>query len=460
MKNYFRILFISLLIVMNGINYTDAQQVDVQYLNPSINATGLYKYLRFGTSSDYYAGFMLNQTAGDYGNGNDFSLFTYNNRDLTIRTGTGNFVVFPSSGGKMGIGTTNPNETLEIGGSGRMFIGNNGGSARKGILFQGLSGTYARIVAHDYGSSQGIDLILNDSGGKVGIGTTSPSAVLDVEKNFNGTSTIEISNSNTGNLARRGISIGNGTAGNSVFLLSTSANYNAVNTWANAGVLGTDSQLSNGLILRSSTGKIRFQPSGTTDKIVFDANGKVGIGTTTPTSSLQVMGDIAIQYGKSLKVDTDWNGAGGATILKTGWESSRGDFVDFYVAGNGEENKTVKMSIDQNGKVGIGTTIVPTDYKLAVAGKIIAEGVKVQVQTSWPDYVFSKNYDLKSLKETESYIKEEGHLPNIPSAQEVFENGIELGEMNAKLLEKIEELTLHLISQQKRIEELERKVGE
>ena len=91
---------------------------------------------------------------------------------------------------------------------------------------------------------------------------------------------------------------------------------------------------------------------------------------------------------------------------------------------------------------------------LAVAGNVVAEAVKVELQGNWPDFVFEKEYDLIGLLETESFIKKYGHLPNVPSAEEVKQNGISLGEMDAKLLQKIEELTLHTIQQQKEIEDL------
>lgn len=97
-----------------------------------------------------------------------------------------------------------------------------------------------------------------------------------------------------------------------------------------------------------------------------------------------------------------------------------------------------------NGAVSIGTKD-PKGYKLAVAGNMIAESVKVKLQGSWPDYVFSDDYKLPTLQETEKHIKEKGHLEGIPSAGEVKTNGIDLGEMNAKLLQKIEEITLYLI---------------
>ncbi|SMC75327.1 hypothetical protein [Pedobacter africanus] len=93
--------------------------------------------------------------------------------------------------------------------------------------------------------------------------------------------------------------------------------------------------------------------------------------------------------------------------------------------------------------VGIGTGDL-RGYKLAVNGKIRAQEIKVEA-SPWPDYVFAKDYQLPTLQETEKHIKDKGHLPGIPSAAEVKANGIDLGEMNAKLLQKIEELTLHLI---------------
>jgi hypothetical protein len=79
----------------------------------------------------------------------------------------------------------------------------------------------------------------------------------------------------------------------------------------------------------------------------------------------------------------------------------------------------------------------------------------VQLYASWPDYVFDKRYNLPPLSEVEQHIKEKGHLKDIPSAEEVSQNGILLGEMNAKLLQKIEELTLYIIDQEARIKKLE-----
>ena len=109
----------------------------------------------------------------------------------------------------------------------------------------------------------------------------------------------------------------------------------------------------------------------------------------------------------------------------------------------------------KNGNVGIGTTN-PTSM-LTVAGNIASREVQVTVDAGKvPDYVFENDYKLKSLLEIEEYIKTNKHLPEIPSAKEIEKNGLMLAEMNIALLKKIEEMTLYMIEQNKRIENLEK----
>ena len=127
-------------------------------------------------------------------------------------------------------------------------------------------------------------------------------------------------------------------------------------------------------------------------------------------------------------------------------------------------NQGVRFTVENNGSVGIGT-LYPGSYMLAVDGRIRAKEIKVE--TGWSDFVFSSNYILPTLKEVEDHIKEKGHLKDIPSASEVAENGIYLGEMDSKLLQKIEELTLYLIelnkhnqAQQMEIDALKEKIAQ
>ena len=112
-----------------------------------------------------------------------------------------------------------------------------------------------------------------------------------------------------------------------------------------------------------------------------------------------------------------------------------------------------------NGQVSIGTANTPGDYKLAVDGKIIAEELKVEFSEAWPDYVFADNYALMPIDQLKVYIRDRNHLPNIPSAQEVEEEGgVNIGEMNRKLMEKVEELTLYLIEEHDRISDIEKEL--
>jgi len=111
-----------------------------------------------------------------------------------------------------------------------------------------------------------------------------------------------------------------------------------------------------------------------------------------------------------------------------------------------------------NNTVGIGTTDTK-GYTLGVNGKIIATEVVVKEYVNWPDYVFENNYKLAELTEVEAYVKEKKHLPGVPSANEVKDNGVALGEMNKILLLKIEELTLHMIQQQKEIDALKQQIN-
>ena len=121
-------------------------------------------------------------------------------------------------------------------------------------------------------------------------------------------------------------------------------------------------------------------------------------------------------------------------------------------------SRTYNLFLNDDGTVGIGTNV--TDgYQLAVKGNVICEELKVKLFANWPDYVLNNDYKLLSLKEVENYIDKNQHLPGLPSAKEVSENGVNIGQINEALVKKVEELTKYIIEQQKQIDELKKKVA-
>ncbi|SHM86290.1 hypothetical protein SAMN05444266_11295 [Chitinophaga jiangningensis] len=135
-----------------------------------------------------------------------------------------------------------------------------------------------------------------------------------------------------------------------------------------------------------------------------------------------------------------------------GYYQGVGSSMPIFLGGNSYLSEDAKMMIAQDGKVGIGTT-KPLSL-LSVNGEITAQKVRV-TGTGWADFVFAPDYALPSLQGLAAFIKEHQHLPEIPSAATVEKEGIELGEMNKKLLQKIEELTLYIIRQDQQLEEVQ-----
>ena len=218
--------------------------------------------------------------------------------------------------------------------------------------------------------------------------------------------------------------------------------------------------------------KLYIDNSSTTAPLIYGdfskneltVNGKLGIGVTNPTHKLDINtggGNLkTYNYGLEHTVNasggwargfrlrnemdnktTVFGSLSGAAYISTGF--------DINSDPTGYQNQ--KFTVLTNGNVGIGTTDTK-GFRLGVKGKIAAEEVKVAIYNNWSDFVFENEYNLPSLKEVEKHINEKGHLKDIPSASEVAKNGIFLGDMNAKLLQKIEELTLYTIQQQKELE--------
>ncbi|MEI9945509.1 MAG: carbohydrate-binding protein [Chitinophagaceae bacterium] len=137
-------------------------------------------------------------------------------------------------------------------------------------------------------------------------------------------------------------------------------------------------------------------------------------------------------------------------LSSTDWNTFNNKLSSQWITG---ANNTIYYN---TANVGIGVT--NPAYKLTVGGTIGARKVKVTSET-WADYVFEKNYKLPTLAEVEKYIEEHKHLPEIPSAKEVEKNGVDVGDNQVLLLKKIEELTLYLIEQNKKIEKLQQEIN-
>jgi hypothetical protein len=216
-------------------------------------------------------------------------------------------------------------------------------------------------------------------------------------------------------------------------------------------------------------------------------NGFIGISTATPEDLLQVGKQISkavigSAYGTNLGNGTSYLGFNASRQNTTTWSTATdgtnnggsliygdasGGIRFATIANTGATNQTgiadatiksnVKLLIQANGNVGIGTDLISNtaNYKLSVNGDVRAK--KIVVENTWADFVFDKNYKLSTLKEIEEYISVNGHLPEMPTAKEIETNGADLGELVKLQMQKIEELTLFVIEQNKRIELLEKK---
>lgn len=322
--------------------------------------------------------------------------------------------------------------------------------------------------------------------GNVGIGTSAPAAALQVTTNVgNQAFKVGISNNAANSNAEILSSIAAVATNSSVLSVSGAVATDYYNAGVNPSWSGTlllyhgRSYPGSGFgIPYSNLGEICFQneSAGVIDtngpnpiylapaggiSVTLTPTGSVGIGTTTPGTETAVDGD---------KLDIE----GG--YMRLGY--SNGPFLNFYHPNAGPDLKFTRIGMvngdmyfdsvndaynnaptrlfiqNTTGNIGIGT-ITPTQ-KLSVNGAIRAK--EVIVDTSWSDYVFADDYKLASLNEVERHIKAEHHLPGIPSATEVAKKGISVGEMQARLLAKVEELTLHLIAQEKKMVEQQSKI--
>ena len=277
----------------------------------------------------------------------------------------------------------------------------------------------------NFNGSSFLERMRISTNGNVGIGTSTPAAKLNIYAQGSQTRVI-IGNPSTG------------SGGFTTLDIGTSADVNGYTFMQAVKSSGT------------AYGDIVMNASG----------GNVGIGTTNPTDRLAVIGNISIPlsnsigFGHSDRFTYDGKSVSNYAL---GWyiDSGNAAAATSYYSGYGGmkffTQALPRITISQSGNVGIGT--VNPNQKLTVNGTIYGKEVKVDLSVPGPDYVFEENYNLPSLTDTENYIKQNKHLPEVPSACEMEEKGINLSEMNMILLKKVEELTLYLLKQNKTIAE-------
>jgi len=223
----------------------------------------------------------------------------------------------------------------------------------------------------------------------------------------------------------------------------------------------------------TNQGYIEFNPpngnyalafgSGSNELVRINSNGNAGIGVSNPAYKLDLYtavpndgmrllynnsGYVLLQpnsLGQSSYNNITQSGDAGLVYGNANYSSTPSTSFGFIIAP--WASTTSGLRLDQNGNVGIGTANTK-GYQLAVNGSAIFTKAVVKLYPNWPDYVFKKEYHLPSLDSVAAYIQRHQHLPEMPSADSVAKDGLDLGSNQAALLKKIEELTLYLIQQE------------
>ncbi|QLE02048.1 hypothetical protein HX109_10960 [Galbibacter sp. BG1] len=264
-----------------------------------------------------------------------------------------------------------------------------------------------------------------NQGGHVGIGTLSPQSPLTIKSTNDAITTYQTTD----------------------------------NTWLYTNWLDKDNNRRLYMGLSADLSSFNIATFNGTNKLILTGS-NVGIGVT-PEEVFQIRNAFVFHSGGHEVLGFQFKPSGGVDLSPSKYagevrfDPANGD-LRLGTSSTITSTPLTRLSISKDGKVGIGTFDTGS-HRLAIEGSIGAREVKVEVGT-WSDFVFKKDYDLPDLETVEKHIQEKGHLEGIPSEEEVKEDGVFLGEMDAKLLQKIEELMLYTIEQQKLIHVLNEKV--
>lgn len=395
--------------------------------------------------------------------------------------------IYNSNSGNVGIGTNNPAEKLSINAANAAIQFMNSGTARGYLQVNGTDmklGTYVNnTTGNIIFTTKAVDRMRIDENGLIGIGTSTGTAAFTL----NGANPI--------------LQLRNGDVNKGFILLN-----------------GDDVRV--GTNSNNTTGSLLFQTK-LIDRMAIDENGQIGIGTSSPTSILSINSTNPIVQLKNsgadkgfiqlvnddIKIGTNLNNTTGKFVVRTdgddrftinnignatlgtaaegGLLTVDGGYTGMVlktggitrmsmiaaginpeITGTGTgvlriRNNGDGMYFYPNGQISIGGGgATATGYTISVEGKLIATTVTSLPFGSWPDYVFEKNYSLRSLPELKNFIETHKHLPNVPSAAAIGKEGVILAEISKAMIEKIEELTLYILQQQEQIDALKKKVEE
>jgi len=401
---------------------------------------------------------------------------------------------FTNTGTNVGIGTTSPTSLLDVRGNitapslttsdvaahlGDVLTHDGKAMYNAGIkwLNDSWCGDGSSLWVSGYG---GIKLFTNrqprlaiNKIGNVGINTISPQGFLHVKATGNGQVPLVIEGANL--FALQVKTLGTGDVNTATHRLSQVYNFDNVDRNGYIEFIrGGD----------NSNGALAFGSNGT-ERIRVSSNGNVGIGTTAPLANLHIQNPSTATNTAIIRLSA-LQGAGYTTEIinefntNNAFQIKQNGFNILRSSGNGDalielghrDNKQLNLLTHTTGKVTVPNArliigaepaagsplLADASNKLLVNGSIGAKKVRV-TQNGWPDYVFDGNYDLMPLAQVADFIAQNKHLPQVPSAKEVEKEGIDLGDNQALLLRKIEELTLYIIAQQKQIDELKKAVG-
>ncbi len=351
--------------------------------------------------------------------------------------------IYNTNSSNVGIGTSTPSSKFSVAGNllvtgGDISINDPSAtvffrvdnSARASVALSGVNddlniGTLAlNDLGKMYFKTQSVNRMTIEPNGDVGIGFTSPSYKLDINGHTR-------------------------TVGN---LIAEDGYIQIKNT--------TDSKLWN-MQYSSGSGRLLFLESGV-ERVILQNGGNVGIGETFPAEKLHVNGNTMIDGDATLNTVNPTIQLQNSNVNK-GFIQLSGDNIRIGTNSGNTDGKFVirtnggdRVFVDGSGNVNIGSQTDAPGYKLRVDGKMICEEVKVKLSTAWPDYVFGDKHHLMPIGELTQFIRQNKHLPNIPPAKEIETNGMQVGDMQKRMMEKIEELTLYIISLQQQIDSLKK----